>query len=296
MATSTTDSPRVRKLDLKDCTYFPRAIDLPEVGYDEDDTMRFYTGTMTEPQQAIYRTFRTDKKIHWCFIGERVPSPVPPGKSMLAAAAALATPGAHIPTSLGEMPNIRTTNGEAILFDIVTGYEDWRGDWRDSLLPQLLPKFKMGYTIAAIFSPAVSKGFTRWWTCFLRRRPRSARTVRTRRLWSALAASSVLIVRKFVMGFSRQPCQNTHWRDGHKDECRAVTRLREWSAMNCLAKLGSETYGVCGDEENRGQRAVRPLRNGDSRGERNSTQRVPPHEAEVVPISRRAGVGRSSRQ
>lgn len=183
---------------------------------------------MTEPKQALYRTFRTDKKIHWCFIGERVPSPIKPGMGILSQIAT------GKPNPLTQMPNIRATNGEAILFDIVTGHEDWRGDWPDSLLPQLLPKFKMGYTIAVMyacrtsglnlavqrrdmvqvsilkvqyvpfdrdycrFSPAVSRDFTRWWTCLVLQSLRSAFTVKNPHLCCALAASSVLIVRRYV--------------------------------------------------------------------------------------------------
>ncbi|KAJ7896311.1 hypothetical protein B0H14DRAFT_3853701 [Mycena olivaceomarginata] len=54
-------------LDLRDSTYFPRAVDLAEVGNDEHHTIRFFTGPMTEPEQSIYRTMHSDKKIHWCF-------------------------------------------------------------------------------------------------------------------------------------------------------------------------------------------------------------------------------------
>ncbi|KAJ7302092.1 hypothetical protein DFH08DRAFT_978201 [Mycena albidolilacea] len=54
-------------LDLRDSTYFPRAVDLAEVRNNEHHTIRFFTGPMTEPEQSIYRTMRSDKKIHWCF-------------------------------------------------------------------------------------------------------------------------------------------------------------------------------------------------------------------------------------
>lgn len=97
---------------------------------------------MTEPEQSIYRTMRSDKKIHWCFLGERIESPVKnPGIMSLISGS----------TPLSALPNIRHSNGEALLLDIQTGPEDWRGD-RRSLRSQILPRFKMGYTIAAMYA------------------------------------------------------------------------------------------------------------------------------------------------
>ncbi|KAJ7653933.1 hypothetical protein DFH06DRAFT_519925 [Mycena polygramma] len=234
--TTMAKDPHEGKLNLKDGIYFPRsAFDLPEVGYDEDDTMRFYTGPMTEPLQPLFRTFRTDKKIHWCFIGERVPSPVK-GPGMISLITRPVNP-------LERMVNLRATNGEAILFDVVTGREDWRGDWPDSLLPQLLPKFKMGYIIAAMYACRTSglnlavqrREMVQIFPCGLERLYSLAETISAPKPEICLCCEkpASLVCSRCKLGpYCSKPCQNKDWRDGHKDECRVVERLREWSVMD----------------------------------------------------------------
>ncbi|KAJ6493730.1 hypothetical protein C8R47DRAFT_419230 [Mycena vitilis] len=219
MATTSKDSPESGKLNLKNPIYFPQsAVDLPEVGYDEDDTMRFYTGPMTEPLQSLFRTFRTDKKIHWCFIGERIPSPVK-GPTLVSVFTRPVNP-------IERMVNLRATN-----------------DWPDSLLPQLLPKFKMGYTLAAMYACRTSglnlavqrREMVQIFPCGLNRLYSLAETLSSPKLEICLCcenSASLLCSRCKLGPYCSKPCQSKHWRDGHKDECRVVKRLREWSAMD----------------------------------------------------------------
>jgi len=56
-----------------------------------------------------------------------------------------------VPGSLAGMPWLRHANGEKLPMDIVTGDADWE-DNRRSLLPQILPKLKEGYTVAVMYA------------------------------------------------------------------------------------------------------------------------------------------------
>ncbi len=86
-------------------------------------------GEKTPPGQII----RQDKKIHWCFIGERVPVP----ESI-----------AHIPNVMRNQLNIRHPNGEAIFFDFFVGNDH---SW-NSVLPYMTAHLKIGYTIAIMYA------------------------------------------------------------------------------------------------------------------------------------------------
>ncbi|KAJ7235228.1 hypothetical protein C8J57DRAFT_1378593 [Mycena rebaudengoi] len=193
-------------LDLRDSTYFPRAVDLAEVGYDEHDTIRFFTGPMTEPEQ-VYRTMRSDKKIHWCFLGERVESP-------------------------------------ALLHDIQTGAEDWRGD-RRSLRSQILPRFKMGYTIAAMYAQRTYNlnlcvedvSMVTIFPCGLNDLHILADKVQATLPTTCVAeacenpASRVCSVCK-LGPYCSKDCQKDHWKSAHKHECSSARQLREWASFD----------------------------------------------------------------
>ncbi|KAJ7909238.1 hypothetical protein B0H13DRAFT_2014625 [Mycena leptocephala] len=222
-------------LDLRDSTYFPKAVDLAEVGYDEHDTIRFFTGPMTEPEQSIYRTMRSDKKIHWCFLGERIESPVKnPGITSIITGS----------TPLSALPNIRHSNGEALLLDIQTGPEDWKGD-RRSLRSQILPRFKMGYTIAAMYAQRTDGlnlcvedvSMVTIFPCGLNDLHILADKVQATLPTTCVAeacenpASRVCAVCR-LGPYCSTDCQKDHWKSAHKHECSSARQLREWASFD----------------------------------------------------------------
>ncbi|KAJ7021847.1 hypothetical protein C8F04DRAFT_259590 [Mycena alexandri] len=205
-------------LDLRDSTYFPRALDLAEVGYDEHDTMRFFTGPMTEPEQSIYRTMRSDKKIHWCFLGERIESPVKkPGVMSIIGGS----------TPLSALPNIRHSND------------------RRSLRSQILPRFKMGYTIAAMYAQRTGGlnlcvedvSMVTIFPCGLNDLHILADKVQATLPTTCVAeacenpASRVCSVCK-LGPYCSTNCQKDHWKSAHKHECSSARQLREWASFD----------------------------------------------------------------
>ncbi|KAJ7491389.1 hypothetical protein B0H11DRAFT_2008902 [Mycena galericulata] len=215
-------------LDLHDSTYFPRAVDLAEVGYDEDDTIRFFTGPMTEPEQSIYRTMRSDKKIHRCFLGERVDNPVknPNIASIITGS-----------TPLSALPNIRHSNGEALLLDIQTD--------RRSLRSQILPRFKMGYTIAAMYAQRTDGlnlcvedvSMVTIFPCGLNDLHILAYKVQATLPMTCVAeacenpASRVCAVCR-LGPYCSKDCQKDRWKSAHKHECKSARQLREWASFD----------------------------------------------------------------
>ncbi|KAJ7194864.1 hypothetical protein GGX14DRAFT_475682 [Mycena pura] len=204
-------------LDLRDSTYFPSAVDLAEVGYDEHDTIRFFTGPITKPKQSIYRTMRSDKKIHCLITGS---------------------------TPLNALPNIRHSSGEALLLDIQTGPEDWQGD-RRSLRSQILLRFKMGYTIAAMYAQRTSGlnlcvedvSMVTIFPCGLNDLHILADKVQATLPTTCVAeacensASKVCAVCK-LGPYCSTDCQKDHWKSAHKHECRSARQLREWASFD----------------------------------------------------------------
>ncbi|KAJ3785499.1 hypothetical protein GGU10DRAFT_375745 [Lentinula aff. detonsa] len=199
---------------LQNRTYFPRAIDLPELGYDEDETMRFFSGPRKDPLPYLYRTFRTDKRIHWCFLGELAPSLI---RGMIGLRA----------------------HGETFPFDIVTGPANWEDD-RRSLLPQILPRLKEGYCIALMyaqrtynFNLAVERAE------MIKIFPFSLDELQAllRRRNSPLSETCLECGTPATQVCSRCKlgpyCSKvSNWKNKHKQECAVVEQLMEWSSTD----------------------------------------------------------------
>ncbi|KAJ7194863.1 hypothetical protein GGX14DRAFT_475681 [Mycena pura] len=168
------------------------------------------------PKQSIYRTMRSDKKIHWCYLGERIESPHP----------------------TNALPNIRHSSGEALLLDIQTGPEDRQGD-RRSLRSQILLRFKMGYTIAAIGLNLCIEdvSMVTIFPCDLNDLHIFADKVQATLPTTCVAeacenpASKVCAVCK-LGPYCSTDCQKDHWKSAHKHECRSATQLREWASFD----------------------------------------------------------------